>query len=290
MGARFLVEKHPDVFAGVRYALGEFGGFSLSIGGKRFYPIQVTEKQICWIKATLRGAGGHGSMPVGRTGAIHRLGRFLEEITSHRLPVHITPSTRLMFSTISSEIKGITGFFLRQLLNPVTTDSVLNMLGTRGRTFDPLFHNTVSPTILHASPKVNVIPSEVSVELDGRLLPGYKPEQLLAELRKLTTQEVDFDVVRYDPGPEQVDMGLFEMLADILREADPSGIPLPMVLSGVTDGRYFSKLGIQTYGFLPMQLPADFNFAAVIHAADERIPVNSVDFGTQAIYEALKRF
>jgi acetylornithine deacetylase/succinyl-diaminopimelate desuccinylase-like protein len=176
------------------------------------------------------------------------------------------------------------------LTNPVLTNRVLNLLGERGRVFDPLLHNTVSATILHGSDKINVIPSEVSVEMDGRLLPGCGPDDMVAELRQLFDNTIEIEIIRYDPGPSEPDMGMFDSLTDILREADPDGIAVPLLLSGVTDGRFFSRLGIQTYGFLPMLLPEDFNFSQSIHAADERIPLDAVNFGANAIYKLLQRF
>jgi acetylornithine deacetylase/succinyl-diaminopimelate desuccinylase-like protein len=287
-GAKFLVESHPEEFAGIRYAIGEFGGFPLSVGKRRFYPIQVAEKQICWLRATLRGPGGHGSIPV-RRGAMAKLSRFLKRLDAHRLPVHITPPGRLMFSTMASALGGVSGLMIGQLLNPRLTDRVLNLLGERGRLFDPLLHNTVSPTILHGSSKINVIPSEVAVELDGRLLPGFGPDDLVSEVRTIVGEGPELEVIRYDPGPAEPDMGLFDLLADILKEADPDGIPVPLLLSGVTDGRFFSRLGIQTYGFLPMLLPEGFNFTQTIHSADERIPVGAIEFGANAIFKALQR-
>ena len=288
-GARFLVEEHANLFDGIRYGIGEFGGFSFHVGNKRFYPIQIAEKQICWIKVVLRGAGGHGSMPV-RDGAMAALSRLLGKIDRHRLPVHVTPVARFMLERMASSLGGISGLILRQLLNPALTNLLLNLLGERGRIFDPLLHNTVSPTVVRASQKINVIPSEISVELDGRLLPGYHPDDLIGELRRIIGDEVEIEVIRYDPGPKEPDMGLFGTLADILRSADPQGIPVPLLLSGITDGRLFSHLGIQTYGFLPMTLPEDFNFTQTIHAGDERVPVEAIDFGTNAIYEVLRRF
>jgi acetylornithine deacetylase/succinyl-diaminopimelate desuccinylase-like protein len=288
-GARFLVENHPELFRGIRYAIGEFGGFTLSIGRRRFYPIQVAEKQICWMKATLRGPGGHGAMPV-RTGAMSRMARLLQQLDKHRLPVHVTPVARMMFKAIGSALGGANGLILGQLANPALADSVLSLLGKRGRLFDPLLHNTVSPTVLHGSSKINVIPSEVSVELDGRLLPGYQPSDMVTELRQIVGNEAELEVVRHDPGPSDPDIGLFDRLAGIVRENDPGGIAVPVLLSGVTDGRFFSKLGIQTYGFLPMQLPENFDFMQTIHGANERIPIEALDFGANAIYMALHRF
>jgi len=150
--------------------------------------------------------------------------------------------------------------------------------------------NTVSPTVLHGSNKVNVIPSEVSVELDGRLLPGFKPNDMLNELRPIVGNDVEIEVIRHDPGPAEPNMELFDTLAGILRESDPDGIPIPLLLSGVTDARFFSRLGIQTYGYLPMTLPEDFGFSNIIHAANERVPADAIEFGAQAIYKALQRF
>jgi acetylornithine deacetylase/succinyl-diaminopimelate desuccinylase-like protein len=288
-GTRYLVDNHADLFDGVRYAIGEFGGFSFDVGKRRFYPIMIAEKQCCWMKATLHGPGGHGSIPV-RGGAMARLARLLRQLDKRQLPVHIAPAAGLMFGAMASALGGPTGLILGQLTTPVLTDTLLSLLGERGRAFAPLLHNTVSPTILHGSDKVNVIPSEVSVELDGRLLPGFGPDDMIAELGPIIGDDVELEVAHYDPGPKAPDMGLFDTLADILREADPGGVPVPLLISGTTDGRLFSRLGIQTYGFLPMQLPQDLDFISTIHGADERIPVEAVSFGTNAIYQLLQRF
>lgn len=289
MGARFLVEEYPQLFKDVRYAIGEVGGASITIGGRRFYPIQIAEKQLCWLKATIRGPGGHGSRPI-RGGAMAKLGNLLQELDQSRLPVHITPVARAFIETVdSSQDARDSGTYLR-LLDPGQTDEILDLLGPEGRTFDPLLHNTVSPTILRGGEKVNVIPSAIELELDGRLLPGFEPETLLAELAMIVGQDVIFEVHRHDPGPAEPDMGLFDLLATVLKEADPDGVPVPMLLSGVTDGRFFSRLGIQTYGFTPMKTPLNFKSREFVHAADERIPVEAVSFGAEAVYQVLSRF
>ena len=288
-GAKFLVKEHADIFKAIKHAIGEFGGFTLTLGGKRFYPIMISEKQVCWMKATVRGQGGHGSMPE-KGGATAKLAKFLKALDEKDLPVHVTPATKLMVDAMASALGGLQGFILAQLTNPALTDLVLKTLGSRVRSFYPLFRNTASPTIIHSSDKVNVIPSEISVELDGRLLPGQKPEDMIRELKAIAGDSVEFELIQYEPGPAEPDMTLFNTLADILKEADPEGIPIPLILSGVTDGRFFSQIGIQTYGYLPMTLPEDFNFADVIHAADERVPAAAIEFGAQAIYKALSRF
>jgi len=178
----------------------------------------------------------------------------------------------------------------RQLLNPALTDRVLPLLGPTAEVVDPILRNTVSPTILHASDKVNVIPGEVSVEMDGRLLPGFSPGDLLAELGQLLGDEVEFEVTQYSPGPPDPDMGLFDTLSGILSEADPGGVPVPLIVPGVTDASHFAQLGIQTYGFTPMKLPARFSFWRLLHGVDERIPVEALAFGSEAIYRLLQRF
>jgi len=124
--------------------------------------------------------------------------------------------------------------------------------------------------------------------LDGRLLPGFSPEDMIAELRQIIGDEVELEVIRHDSGPAEPDMGLYDTLADILCKADPSGKPVPLLLPAVSDARFFSRLGIQTYGFLPMNLPVDFDFMKTGHAEDERIPVESVAFGSEAIYKVLQ--
>src|SRR5215212_5350130 len=288
-GAKYLVEEHARLFDGVRYAIGEFGGFTLYVGRRRFYPIQVGEKQVCWLRAVVRGPAGHGSLPL-RGGTMAKLARLLKRLDRRRLPVHVTPVALQFFDTMAAASPFPTGTILRGLLNPRLTDRTLGLLGSKGRAFDPLLHNTVAATIVRGGEKINVIPSEVTVELDGRLLPGYAPTDLVAELHRLVGDEVELEVIRHDPGPAEPDMGLFETLAGILREADPEGIPVPLLFPAITDARFFSRLGIQTYGFLPMKLPAGFNFSQTIHAADERIPAEALSFGAGAIYKALQRF
>ncbi len=288
-GARYLVESHAQYFQGIRYAIGEFGGFSLHMARRVFYPIQVAEKQRCWMAACVRGPGGHGSLPLPGS-AMAKLGRILVQLDTHPLPVHVTPAARLTIGTFASALPFPAGLVVRLLLNPVLAGTILGLLGERGRMLGALLRNTVNTTIVHGSEKINVIPSEVPFQLDGRLLPGFEPQDMIAELRQVIGNEVELQVFQHDPGPAAPDMGLFDTLGGILREADPRGVPVPMLLPAVTDACFFSRLGIQTYGFTPMKLPPDSSFMQAAHAADERIPVDAVDFGANAIYKLLQRY
>jgi acetylornithine deacetylase/succinyl-diaminopimelate desuccinylase-like protein len=288
-GAKFLVEEHPELFEGVRYALGEAGGISQVIAGKRFYPIQLGEKQICWLKATVRGPGGHGAM-IHRDGTMARLARMLDDLNRKRLPIHVTPIVRDMIETIAAHLPRPKRDLMLALLKPAVADLALPKLGPRLRWLETLLRNTVNATIVRGGDKVNVIPAQIDLELDGRLLPGFTPDDLIGELHEIVGNDIEVELVRHDPGLAEPDLALFEMLGSVLRELDPEGIPMPLLQGGVTDARFFAQLGIQTYGFMPMRLPADFPVLKIVHAADERIPVAALEFGTEAVTRALRRF
>jgi acetylornithine deacetylase/succinyl-diaminopimelate desuccinylase-like protein len=289
-GAKFLAGEHAELFEGVRHALGEFGGFSQEVGGRRIYPVQVAEKQICWLRAVVRGPGGHASMPQ-RGGTTSRLARFLRDLDGCRTPVHVTPAARGFLEGIADVLPLAQATLLRGLLVPRLTDRVLPLLPEQQRrTFGPILRNTATPTIVRGGDKINVVPSEIELELDGRLLPGFAPDDLVRELHALAGADVELEVVRHDPGPALPDMSWFAGLGAILRELDPEGVPVPLLMPGVTDGRFFAPLGIQTYGFLPLRLPADFRLFAMVHAADERVPADAVRFGAEAVGRAVERY
>jgi acetylornithine deacetylase/succinyl-diaminopimelate desuccinylase-like protein len=195
-----------------------------------------------------------------------------------------------MINGLSDGLGFPAGWLIRQLLNPRLTDRLLNLMGSAGDTLDPLLHNTVNATVVAGGDKINVIPSQIRLNLDGRLLPGFSPEDLIREVRPLIGAAAEIRVVHHNPGPPEPDMALFPLLGEILQKMAPGGHPMPLFMPGVTDAAYFSRLGIQTYGFLPMILPEGFDFVKTVHAANERIPVEAMDFGTQAIFEVLQRF
>ncbi len=288
-GARHLVEKHPELFAGVRYAVGEFGGFPLRVAGRTFYLIQVGEKQLCWLETKIAGPAGHGARPM-RDGAMAELGRLLTRLNRARLPIHVTPIVREMIGSMAAALPPVKRFVLRRLLNPLWTDRILARLGETGRNLEPLFRNTVNATVVRGGDKPNVIPSEIALGLDARLLPGFTLDDLLEELRPILGSEIGCDVRLYDPGPTDPDFGLLGLLGDLLRQAEPEAIPAPYLLPGSSDARFFSRIGIQSYGFTPMNLPEEFNFFDTIHAADERIPAAAVAFGADVLFRLIEEY
>lgn len=288
LGAAFLADEHPEAFGGARHALGEFGGTTQWVGGRPIYPIQVAEKQIGWLRATARGPAGHGALGV-QGSATGKLGRFLAALEERKLPVHVTPIVEQWFTAMADALPEA-GDALRALLDPDTTDAAVEALGARGRQLDRVLRNTVSPTILHGGTKINVVPASVQVELDGRILPGFTPDDLIAEVHALAGDEVELELVRHDPGPPEPDLAFYEPLAGILRELDPDAIPVPMLQAGVTDARHLARAGIQTYGWLPLRLPQDFDLWPLVHNADERVPADALAFGVEAISLAIDRY
>ena len=289
LGAKFLVEEHADFFAGVRYALGEIGGFTEWVGDRRLYPIQVAEKQRCLVRATVRGAGGHPSTVVRGTAAA-KLGALLKTLDGKRLPAHVTPSARRMLTVMADAFPPHERLALRGLQQERATNPLLRALGQQAAPLDAILHNTATPTVIRGGESSNVIPTELSVELDGRVLPGFGPGDLVRELEDLAGDLAEFELVDEEPPPTaDADLALYPMLADIISRRDPGSIPIPALLPGYTDARYFARLGIQTYGFLPMRLPREIT-VDLIHAPDERVPANAIRFGTECLLEAIQRY
>jgi len=288
-GAGWLTRSHPELFDGVRYAVGEFGGFSKTYRGRKFYMVQVAEKQGCQVQAVARGPGGHGSL-VHHDTAPTRMSQFLVKLDRTPLPFHVHPVTRMMIEAMSGSLPMPDCAFLKLLLNPAFTGRMLRRMGAAGHELEPLFRNTANATVIAGGEKTNVIPSEVTVALDCRMLPGYDAEDLIAELQQIAGPDIELQAIRFEPKPWVLNMGLFDTLSGIIREQDPEGVSVPMLMPAGTDGRHFATLGIQTYGWMPMNLPADFDFLKTIHAANERIPVSALHFGSEALFQLLRRF
>ncbi|HEY7296204.1 MAG TPA: M20/M25/M40 family metallo-hydrolase, partial [Dehalococcoidia bacterium] len=287
LGAGWLVDNHPDLVR-AEVALGEVGGYTMFVGGQgadRYYPIQVTEKVGCQVRLRVSGASGHGSMPI-RDGAMAKAGRVLEALTRRRLPVHISPVAERFVRTLAESQPLLLG-----LLDPARGDGVLAELGAEGRMWEAILHNTAVPTVVQGGSKTNVIPGSVEIVIDGRLLPGQSAETFLEEVRTVVGDDAEIAGVRHTPSHTEAPVdGFFEELCGVVRELDPGARPVPAIVTGVTDARHFARLGTRCYGFAPVRLTPETPFWTLFHSADERIPVDGLAFGVEAIFRVLEQY
>ena len=284
LGAGFLVDHHPDLIR-AEVAIGEVGAYSLYMGDDCYYPIQVTEKIGCQVGLRTTGASGHGSMPI-RDGAMAAAGRVLEALTRRRLPVHVTPIAEQFIRTLAESQPE-----LLSLLAPGGIDGALAELGVSGRMFEAILHNTAVPTVIQGGNKTNVIPGSVNITVDGRLLPGQTADEFVRELKALIGDDAEITNVRNTPSFTEAPLGpFFDELKTIVEELDPGSKAVPSLLTAVTDARLFARIGIPTFGFGPVKLHRDMPFWTLFHSADERIPVEGLRFGVEAIYRLLERY
>lgn len=288
-GAGYLVEEHPQLFEGIRHGIGEGGGSRQEIAGSAFYTIMAAEKRACRLRMTLHGPGGHASR-THRGGTMARLGRLLTALDACRLPIRLHPVTEAFIRGVADRVGGSTAATLRGLLDPRRAYAALDALGADGGVFDSILHNTVNATIVQAGSKINVIPSRAVVEVDGRVLPGVTADQFLAEVRSVVGPAPEIEVTNEGPFSPSAELGPFyRLLGAVLHDLDPAAVAVPVMLSGATDQRHFGRLGIVGYGFLPVRLPAGTG-RETVHAADERVTVESLEFGTRALAEVLQRY
>ncbi|HKK95991.1 MAG TPA: M20/M25/M40 family metallo-hydrolase [Anaerovoracaceae bacterium] len=287
-GVKALVEEKPEIFDSIRYAFGEIGGFSLFMLDKKFYPIQIAEKQVTRMRVTAHGEAGHASMKVSDS-AVGKLSKAMNLLTTKSMPVRVTKPVELMINGLSDGIGGAKGKLLKQLLVPSRTDFILKKLGKAGELFFPLLHNSINITILGGGTAINVVPSEVWFEADMRMVPECTIEDGIKDIKDIIGDDFDIDIKMYDEGAKEVDMTLYEGLAKMIKEHDEEAIPIPFVLAAVTDGRFLQRLGIQSYGYTPMQFPKDYSFTTLSHNANERIPVDALVFGVNALYDYLTK-
>jgi acetylornithine deacetylase/succinyl-diaminopimelate desuccinylase-like protein len=198
--------------------------------------------------------------------------------------------TRQMIEAMAARLPLPGRVVVRRLLHPALTDRVLDALGDAGRTFEPLFRNTVNATIVRGGERLNVIPSEIHLALDARLLPGYTTDDLLDELRPILRSDGQAHVVPEGGSSSEPDLRLVDLLGRLLQKRVPGAVPVPYLLPASSDGRHLAKLGIQTYGYTPMNLPPGDSFFSTIHAADERIPVEAVEFGASVLYDVIRSY
>ncbi|MFZ0659820.1 MAG: M20/M25/M40 family metallo-hydrolase [Candidatus Binataceae bacterium] len=264
-GARFLVERHPELIR-AGWVLNEVGGFTIYMGDKRFYAIQIAEKGFVTIKMTVNAAPGHGSMP-RRDTAIGKMAALLTKITNTPMSQRVTPFMKKMLAELGVPLD-----------NP-------------GPLFRPMMGNTVTPTILRAGYKDNVIPGEASVVLDGRTVPGEDPESFVAELRSIVGPEPKFELIKTAPPAEtSPDTELFKLICDRVEFNDPGARAIPWMIPGATDNKFYGKLGAQCYGFVPVKLDPHLPFGSLFHGNDERLPIEGFYWGLRVYAEVVLKF
>ncbi|MEV8044119.1 M20/M25/M40 family metallo-hydrolase [Streptomyces griseoluteus] len=274
-GARYLVDNHPELFEGVTEAISEVGGFSFTVNEqRRLYLIQTAEKGMHWMKLTVAGTAGHGSM-IHRDNAITELSEAVARVGRHKFPVRVTKTTRAFLDEL--------GDALGTELDPEDMESTLARLGGIAKLIGATLSNTANPTQLNAGYKVNVIPGEATAHIDGRFLPGHE-EEFLTDLDRLLGPNVRRSDVHADKAVEtSFDGALVEAMQSALLAEDPIARAVPYMLSGGTDAKSFDDLGIRGFGFAPLKLPPELDFAGMFHGVDERVPADGLQFGVRVL-------
>jgi len=273
-GAQRLVEDRADDLAHCTEAIGEVGGFSTTVQGRRLYLVEAAEKGMAWIRLTARGRAGHGSM-VNRDNAVTTLAGAVARIGAHEWPVRLTPTMRTLLATVG-ELAGTEA-------TPENAGALVEEFGDAARMIGAVIRNTCNPTMLQAGYKVNVIPTEASAHVDGRFLPGYEDE-FWSTLRELCGEDVELEPLSHQPSWEMpYDGDLVDAMTRALLAEDPDALVAPYLMSGGTDAKHFNRLGLRSYGFAPLRLPEDLDFTALFHGVDERVPVDALHFGTRVM-------
>lgn len=279
-GSRWMAAEHPEVFAGCTEAISEVGGFSVTVGdGKRLYFVEAAQKGIHWMKLTATGRAGHGSM-MNDENALTALSEAVAKIGKFAWPQRYTETVKILFKKIAQATgKPYDETDLRPLLKEI---------GPTARMIGATLQNTANPTMLEAGYKANVIPGSASAVIDGRFLPGYEDE-LNETIRSIIGPDITIETVSRDIALEvNFEGDLVEAMCNAITKHDPEGIPVPYLMSGGTDNKALSELGIVGYGFSPLQLPADLDFMALFHGVDERVPISGLEFGVNVLADFLE--
>jgi acetylornithine deacetylase/succinyl-diaminopimelate desuccinylase-like protein len=286
-GSKFLVEDHRAKVE-AEYAIGESGGFSLHLGDTTFYPVQVAEKGLVWIRARITGTPGHGSMP-RRESAVTKLGEALTALGKAQLPVHPTKWVTEFLDAVRAQQPGVLQPLVKLVARPHLLARVARMLpnASIARSFSALLSNTASATVVRAGNKTNVIPGVAEFEIDGRTLPGQTTDDLLRELRAVLGPEVELEVITDAPPTvtEPVASPLYETIKRQVETREPGAVVVPYMIPGFTDGKFFSQTGARWYGFSPVKIErgAGIRFADMFHGHDERVPIAGLAWGTEVL-------
>jgi acetylornithine deacetylase/succinyl-diaminopimelate desuccinylase-like protein len=279
-GSRWMAAAHPEVFAGCSEAISEVGGFSVTVAdGKRLYFVEAAQKGIHWMKLTAHGRAGHGSM-MNDENAITSLTEAVAKIGRYQWPQRYTKTVKILFSKIAQATgKKYDETDLRPLLLEI---------GPTARMIGATLQNTANPTMLEAGYKANVIPGSASAVIDGRFLPGYEDE-LNKTIKEIIGPDISVETISRDIALEiDFEGDLVEAMCNAITTFDPEGIPVPYLMSGGTDNKALSELGIVGYGFSPLQLSPDLDFMALFHGVDERVPISGLEFGVKVLENFLE--
>jgi acetylornithine deacetylase/succinyl-diaminopimelate desuccinylase-like protein len=273
-GARWLVDRHPGLFEGVTEAVGEVGGFSMTLGRQRLYLLQTAEKGMAWMRLTARGTAGHGSM-IQPDNAVTELAEAVGRLGRHEWPTRLIPSVQAFLEGACDA--------LSIEFTPNDPGQALSKIGPVSRVIGATLRNTINPTVLRAGYKVNVVPQTATAEVDGRFLPGYEDE-FFAEVDRVLGPGVTREIIHNDIALETTpDGALYTAMTSALVAEDPDARVIPYCLSAGTDAKSFSRLGLRCFGFTPLQLPGDLDFFGMFHGIDERVPVDGLRFGVRVL-------
>ncbi|BCJ69836.1 M20/M25/M40 family metallo-hydrolase [Polymorphospora rubra] len=280
LGAHFLVEQHPELFEGCTEAVGEVGGFSYTVNDDlRLYLVETAEKGIEWLRLHARGRPGHGSM-IHDDNAVTELAAAVARVGRHRFPMVVTPTVRAFLEEVSAAL-GVE-------LDPDDPETAIAKLGPIANIIGATIRHTANPTRLEAGYKDNVIPGRATATIDCRTLPG-DADEFIAQLREVIGPDLEIEHIQRQPALETTfDGALVDAMAAALRAEDPGARAVPYMLSGGTDAKAFTRLGIRCFGFAPLRLPADLNFSALFHGIDERVPVDGLQFGVRVLDRFLR--
>ncbi|OKK13948.1 M20/M25/M40 family metallo-hydrolase [Streptomyces sp. CB02400] len=279
-GSGFLADRHAHLFEGCTEGVSESGAFTFHDGdGRQIYPIAAGERGTAWMRLTARGRAGHGSK-VNRENAVTRLAAAITRIGEHQWPLRLTPTVRAALTELAA-VYGI-----ETDLSDV--DTLLDKLGTAGKLVEATVRNSANPTMLDAGYKVNVIPGEAVARVDGRYLAGAEDE-FRATMDRLTGPDVDWEFEHHEVALQApVDSPTYLRMRSAVEEFAPEGHVVPYCMSGGTDAKQFSRLGITGYGFAPLKLPEGFDYQALFHGVDERVPVEALHFGVRVLDRFLR--
>ncbi|GLF99831.1 M20/M25/M40 family metallo-hydrolase [Streptomyces yaizuensis] len=283
-GSGFLVARHPELFEGCTEGISESGAYSFHAGGgMTLYPVGAGERGTAWLRLTAHGRAGHGSR-VNRENAVSRLAAAVTRIGEYQWPVRITPTVRAALA----ELAVLHGIDTDTTADDFDPDELIAKLGPAAALVEATVRNSSNPTMLEAGYKVNVIPGQATAYIDGRMLPGTEQE-FADTLDRLTGPGVEWEFHHREvPLLAPVDSPTFAKLRAAIERFDPDGHVLPYCMAGGTDAKQFSRLGITGYGFSPLKLPEGYDYSAMFHGVDERVPVDALHFGVRVLDHYLR--